>query len=79
LRRYGVLRSRAAARTLVTEAVVLVGELILARDAAALRGRIDGWKAARGLSRIAVSAEALDRTIGFGESLALRRGVYAAR
>jgi GT2 family glycosyltransferase len=79
LRRYGVLRSSAAARTLVTEAAVVAGELIIARDAAAPRGRIEGWKAARGLSRIAVPAEAVDRTIGFGESLALRRGVYAAR
>ena len=79
LRRYGVLRSRAAARTLVTEAAVVAGDLIIARDAAALRGRIEGWEAARGLPRIALPAEALDRTIGFGESLALRGEVYAAQ
>jgi GT2 family glycosyltransferase len=78
LRRYGVLRSRAAARTLATEAAVVAGDLIIARDVAALRGRIEGWEAARGLPRIAVPAEALDRTIDFRESLALRRGVYAA-
>ena len=48
LRRYGVLRGRTAPRTLVTEAVVVLGDLAISRDLAALRGRLAGWRAAPG-------------------------------
>lgn len=78
LRRYGVLRSRAAPRALVTEAIVVAGDALMARDAAALRGRVAGWRAAARRGRVAPpGADAIDATISFAESLRLRRGVYA--
>jgi len=78
LRRYRVLRSSAAHRALVTEAVVVVGDAILSRDANALRGRIAGWRAARGVGPSPrPPGEAIDETISLWESLRLRRVVYA--
>jgi GT2 family glycosyltransferase len=74
LRRYGVLRSRAAVRALLTEAIVVLADAILARDLAALTGRVRGWRAAHGLPRHDRPAAAIDRTISFRRSLALRRG-----
>jgi N-acetylglucosaminyl-diphospho-decaprenol L-rhamnosyltransferase len=79
LRRYGVLRGRTAPRALLTEAVVVLGDALMARDLAALRGRIEGWSAGRGQRRRPLPpAEAIDTGIGFWDSLALRRGVYRA-
>jgi hypothetical protein len=40
--RYGVLRSAAGPRTLLTEAVVVTGDAVMSRDFAALRGRLRG-------------------------------------
>ncbi|HEX3510463.1 MAG TPA: glycosyltransferase family 2 protein [Solirubrobacteraceae bacterium] len=78
LRRYGVLRGRSAVRALATETAVMLGDAAISRDLAATRGRLAGWRAARGLPRRPVPpAEALDATIGLRDSLALRRGVYA--
>jgi GT2 family glycosyltransferase len=80
LRRYRILRSRYAARALSTEAAVVVGDLWLSRDLSALRGRLAGWRAARGKPPLRrPPAEALDSGIGFLQSLALRRGVYGRR
>jgi GT2 family glycosyltransferase len=80
LRRYGVLRGRHAPRTLLTEAVVVLGDLLISRDLAALRGRMAGWRAARGLPPLAFPpAEAIATDIGFLDALALRRGVYGRR
>jgi N-acetylglucosaminyl-diphospho-decaprenol L-rhamnosyltransferase len=80
LRRYRVLRGRAAPRALVTEAVVSLADLFVSRDAAALCGRLAGWRAARGLlPRTPPPAAAIDAAIGFRASLALRRGVYGRR
>jgi N-acetylglucosaminyl-diphospho-decaprenol L-rhamnosyltransferase len=80
LRRYGLLRGRTAPRALATEAVVVLADLAISRDLQALRGRLEGWRAARGLPRLArPPAEAIDATIGFRDSLAMRRGVYARR
>ena len=42
LRRYRVLRSRHAARALVTEGIVVAGDVVLCRDWAALEGRMQG-------------------------------------
>ena len=80
LRRYGLLRGRTAPRALATEAVVVLADLAISRDLQALRGRLEGWRAARRLPRLArPPAEAIDATIGFRDSLAMRRGVYARR
>lgn len=79
LRRYGVLRSRAALRTLVTEAIVVAGDAVFARDLQALAGRLQGWRAAAGRPAPApVPAEAIDARIGLLDSLRLRRGIYLA-
>jgi N-acetylglucosaminyl-diphospho-decaprenol L-rhamnosyltransferase len=80
LRRYGVLRGRAAARALMTEAAVVLGDLAISHDLAALRGRVEGWRSAAGAPRRAQPpVEAMDESIGFRDSLALRRGVYGRR
>jgi GT2 family glycosyltransferase len=79
LRRYGVLRGRAAGRALVTEAVVVLGDALMSHDLAALRGRIAGWRAGAGHQREpSPPSKAIDSEIGFWDSLALRRGVHRA-
>jgi hypothetical protein len=80
LRRYGVMSSRAALRALATEAVVVAGDLVISRDAAALRGRLAGWSAAAGRPRHPLPGDGIvDREISFADSLRLRRGGYAGR
>jgi len=80
LRRYRLLRGRQALRTLLTEAIVVLGDLYISRDLAALRGRATGWRAAQGLPALEPPpAEAIDASIGLRDSLALRRGVYGRR
>jgi hypothetical protein len=80
LRRYGLLRGPRALRVLSTEGVVVLGDLIISHDLAALSGRLAGWHAGRGRPRHPrPPAAALDLEIGFRDSLALRRGVYARR
>jgi N-acetylglucosaminyl-diphospho-decaprenol L-rhamnosyltransferase len=77
LRRYGILHSRAAPRTLATEAIVVAGDAVLAHDLQALAGRLEGWRAAAGQPLSPrPPAQAIDTQIGFLESLRLRRGVY---
>jgi N-acetylglucosaminyl-diphospho-decaprenol L-rhamnosyltransferase len=74
LRRYGVLRSRTAPRAFFTEMVVVVGDLILCHDLAALRGRLEGWRVAKGLQRHPPPPNgAIDSSISLLDSLALRR------
>ena len=78
LRRYGVVRGKAGARTVATEAIVVMGDAVLSRDLSALHGRAAGWRAAAGLPRCpSPPRDAIDREIGFRESLRLRRRVYA--
>ena len=81
LRRYGVLRSRAAARALATEAIVVSGDtLVFSHDLTALRGRVAGWKAASEVSGLPRPPdEAIEGRIGFVESLKLRLAVYTNR
>jgi N-acetylglucosaminyl-diphospho-decaprenol L-rhamnosyltransferase len=80
LRRYGVLHGRAAVRALVTEALVVSGDaVVFSHDLEALRGRVAGWRAARGLERIRPPAHVVDRRITFLESVKLRLGVYSAK
>ena len=78
LRRYGVLRRRVAARALFTETLVVLADAILCRDLEAARGRIQGWRAARGMERRSwPPPEAIDSSISLRRSLALRRGAIA--
>jgi N-acetylglucosaminyl-diphospho-decaprenol L-rhamnosyltransferase len=77
LRRYGLLHGPTARRTLLTEAVVVLGDLLLSRDLAALRGRLAGWHAAGARVRLPLPpADCLDHSISFRDSLALRRGAH---
>ena len=79
LRRYGVLRRRVAARALLTEALVVTGDALVCRDLQALRGRVEGWRAAQGRERHPwPPAEAIDHSISLRESLALRRGALGS-
>jgi N-acetylglucosaminyl-diphospho-decaprenol L-rhamnosyltransferase len=78
LRRYRVLSSRAAGRALFTEGIVVVGDALLNGDLSALRGRLTGWRSARGAEPTPIPPPAaIDPDIGFSESLRLRRVVYA--
>jgi N-acetylglucosaminyl-diphospho-decaprenol L-rhamnosyltransferase len=78
LRRYGLLRRRSAPRALATETMVILGDLAISRDLAALRGRLEGWRAGRSQPKLPYPpAEAIEAGIGIRDSLALRRGIYA--
>jgi GT2 family glycosyltransferase len=79
LRRYGVLRSPVAPRALTTEAIAVAGDaLVFSHDLAALRGRMAGWRAARGLPRYRRPPDdAIDESITFAKSMRLRLGVYS--
>jgi GT2 family glycosyltransferase len=78
LRRYGILRGRAAPRALATELIVVAGDAVISRDLAALRGRLAGWRAGGGGPRLALPDAGVARELGFAESLRLRRADYAA-
>lgn len=72
VRVYDVLRSRHAARTILTELVVVGARLVLRRDLASLRGRVAGWRAGRGVPHRRRPATGLDRGITFAQSLRMR-------
>jgi N-acetylglucosaminyl-diphospho-decaprenol L-rhamnosyltransferase len=73
LRRYGVLGTRFAPRAIATETLVVLADLALSRDASAARGRLAGWRAASDAQpRPQPPPEAVERRIGFVESLRLR-------
>jgi N-acetylglucosaminyl-diphospho-decaprenol L-rhamnosyltransferase len=79
LRRYGVFRTRAAARALATEAIVVTADMLLCRDAEAIAGRADGGRAAAGCERHRwPPGDAIDSSISLRRSLALRRGALRA-
>src|SRR5271154_633305 len=80
LRRYGLLRGTRWPRTLATEAVVVLADAAISHDLAALRGRLSGWRAGRNVARLTrPPSDAIDETISFRDSLAMRRGVYGRR
>ncbi len=72
LRRYGVLRTRAALRALATEGILVVADLAVSRDLVALRGRLAGWRAAGGLPSRPLPAAALE-----GRDLVRRQPAHA--
>ncbi len=79
LRRYGVLRGRRSARTLVTETTVVAGDIAICRDIQALRGRVQGWRAAAGMPRHPPPPQsAIAESISLWESLRLRRAALRA-
>jgi GT2 family glycosyltransferase len=78
LRRYGVLRTRTGVRAAATEALVVLGDaVVFSHDLAALRGRLAGWRAARGRPRVRAPEQAIDRRITFTRSVRLRLDVYS--
>ncbi|CAB4921621.1 unannotated protein [freshwater metagenome] len=72
IRKYGLLRSRAAARTVVSELLACAGDAVLARDLAAVRGRSAGLRS-RGPVGARIPAEGVDHSIGLREAFRLRR------
>jgi N-acetylglucosaminyl-diphospho-decaprenol L-rhamnosyltransferase len=77
LRRYGLLRTRTALRVLATEMIVILGDLAISHDLAALKGRLAGWRAGQHRPRLPhPPAEAIEAGISLRDSLALRREVY---
>jgi hypothetical protein len=80
LRRYGVLRRAAAPRALLTETIVVAADAVVCHDLQALRGRVEGWRAARGKERHPWPAQdSLERSITLSRSLAMRRSAVRAR
>jgi len=80
LRRYGVLHGRHALRALVTEALVVGGDaVVFSHDLTALRGRVAGWRAASGRTRVTPPPRAIDSGITFAKSVALRLGAYSPK
>jgi N-acetylglucosaminyl-diphospho-decaprenol L-rhamnosyltransferase len=79
LRRYGLLRTRAAPRVVITEAAVVAADALLARDLQAFGGRLEGWRAAANRPRrSAPPGEAIEHSIGLLQSLRLRRSAVSA-
>jgi hypothetical protein len=64
---------------MLTGGIVVAGDLLMAHDLSALRGRLAGWRAAAGKPRLPrPPAEAIDATISLRDSIALRRGAHRA-
>ncbi len=73
LRRYGVMgRPGAALRVLAAEGAICAGQALGDRTVAGLRGRLRGWRDARGLPRRTASSAGLSE-LSLKEALALRR------
>jgi hypothetical protein len=72
-----LLRGRAAPRTLLTEALAVLGDTVISRDLASARGRVAGWRAARGLPARPRPREGIDTSLTLRDAVALRRGTYA--
>jgi GT2 family glycosyltransferase len=77
LRRYGVMRSPSlAVQALAREVPICAGQLVSDRTLAGARGRLRGWRAARGLERRPVPA-ATRTPLSLREAIALRRRRHA--
>jgi GT2 family glycosyltransferase len=68
LRRYGVLRTRAAARALLFELLVVGWGAVRYRTLVPLRARVAGWRAAAGGERRAIPDEAVNHEISAWEA-----------
>jgi len=72
LRKYGVLRRpRRAVRALTAEAIICAGQALIDRNLAGIRGRWQGWKAARGVDVLAPPESAI-RTMPLRRALSVR-------
>lgn len=69
LRRYGILRSLVAPRSLLLDALVIGWGLVRHRTLVPLRARVRGWRAAAPGGRRALPAAAIDPDLGVVESL----------
>lgn len=75
MRSYNVMTSRQAVRAFVTEATVCAAATLSFRDAEAVKGRIDGWRAARRADK-RHGKVGVDDGIGFARSLRMRQPRY---
>jgi GT2 family glycosyltransferase len=74
VRRYQLLRQRYAIQIIATELAIALVDSVLHHDLAALKGRVTGWRTARGLEpRVNPPASAIEHSIGFVNSLRRRR------
>jgi N-acetylglucosaminyl-diphospho-decaprenol L-rhamnosyltransferase len=79
LRRYGLLRTRAAPRVVITETAVVAADALVTRDLQAFGGRLEGWRAAGNRPRRpAPPGKAIEHSIGLLQSLRLRRSAVSA-
>jgi hypothetical protein len=79
LRRYGVTSSASLAlQALGREAAICAGQLLRDRTLAGAKGRLKGWRAARGLPQRELPEEAAVRHLGLRRALAIRSSGHAA-
>ena len=76
LRRYNLFRKRVGLRAAAMELLVVVGDLVLSKDLAAAKGRLRGWRAAKGLSKHGLPDLSGYRSVTFRQAVAFRRGDY---
>ena len=76
LRVYGVLLSRYWLRALVTETTVGIVRIVVSRDLASLKGRVEGWKAGGSVDRRGRPNEGVDLSITFLMSLRMRSPLF---
>lgn len=79
LRAYRVLRSRWGLRALAAEGIASFAALVRHRDFAGIRGRVAGWRAARGAAPRARPVAGIDGSLGFVASLRMRGSGYWSR
>ncbi|HVY79126.1 MAG TPA: glycosyltransferase family 2 protein [Solirubrobacterales bacterium] len=78
MRRYGITaRPSLAAQALAREATVCAGQLLRSRTLAGARGRIEGWRAGKGLPSRDLPPDAAQR-LSLGRALALRKSGHSA-
>jgi GT2 family glycosyltransferase len=78
LRRYGVTsRPSPAAQALAREGAICAGQLLRSRTLAGARGRIEGWRAGKGLPARALPADATTR-LSLRQALVLRNSGHSA-
>jgi GT2 family glycosyltransferase len=78
MRRYGITaRPSLATQAVAREAAICAGQLLRSRTLAGARGRIEGWRAAKGLPPRALPPGATER-LSLGRALALRKSGHSA-